>query len=349
MISPLLVLRDRLSLPRQIAKKELHMSHLTTQQRYTIEVMLSQGYPQKEIAESIGKHRSVIYREIKRNCDKRSGEYRHELAQRKYCERQESKPKFIRFTEGVKDNVDHYLKEDYSPEQVVGVLKKEGLPTVSVERVYQHIWEDKKESGSLYLHLRNQGRRYRKRGNKKDNRGIIKGRVDIEKRPKIVEERKRFGDLEVDLIIGKNHNQAILTINDRASGMLKMRKVATKEAEVVSKAIIEELEEWIPYLKTMTADNGKEFAYHKKVAEELNIDHYFAKPYHSWERGSNENLNGLIRQYFKKFTDFNELTNVRIKEIENKLNSRPRKRFNYENPIFVMNQLLFNGDVALVG
>lgn len=324
------------------------MSHLTTQQRYTIEVMLSKGYTQKEIAESIGKHRSVIYREIKRNCDKRSGNYRHELAQRKYCERQESKPKSIRFTEEVKKNIDRYLEEDYSPEQIVGILKKQGLPTVSVERIYQYIWEDKKENGSLYLHLRNQGRRYRKRGNKKDNRGVIKDRVDIDKRPQIVEQRKRFGDLEVDLIIGKNHNQAILTINDRASGMLKMRKVATKQAEVVSKAIIEELEEWMPYLKTMTADNGKEFAYHKKVAQELNIDHYFAKPYHSWQRGSNENLNGLIRQYFKKSTDFNKLTSERIKKIEHKLNSRPRKRFNYETPIFVMNKLLFNGDVAFM-
>ena len=324
------------------------MSHLTTQQRYTIEVMLSQGFTQKDIAGSIGKHRSVIYRELKRNCDKRSGNYRHELAQRKYRERQESKPKSIRLTQAIKDKIDYYLKQDYSPEQIVGVLKKEGLPTVSVERVYQYIWQDKKENGTLYLHLRNQGRRYRKRGNKKDNRGIIKDRIDIEKRPQIVEERTRFGDLEVDLIIGKNHNQAILTINDRASGMLKMRKVETKQAEVVSKAIIEELEEWTPYLNTMTADNGKEFAYHKKVAEELNIDHYFAKPYHSWERGSNENLNGLIRQYFKKSTDFDELTSVKIKEIENKLNSRPRKRFNYENPIFVMNQLLFNGDVAFV-
>ncbi|MGB1232520.1 MAG: IS30 family transposase, partial [Winogradskyella sp.] len=177
---------------------------------------------------------------------------------------------------------------------------------------------------------------------------IIKDRIDIDKRPEIVNQRSRFGDLEVDLIIGKNHHQAILTLNDRASGMLKMRKVNSKESKEVSNAIVDELQDWMPYLHTITADNGKEFAAHKYVAEQLNIDHYFAKPYHSWERGSNENLNGLIRQYFKKSSDFSLLTNKRIKEVEDKLNNRPRKRFNYENPTFVMNQLLFNQKVAFV-
>lgn len=174
------------------------------------------------------------------------------------------------------------------------------------------------------------------------------GRVDIEKRPKIVEERCRFGDLEVDLIIGKNHKSAILTINDRASGMLKMRKVKSKEAQQVSRAIVCELEDWKPYIKTITADNGKEFANHQYVAEELQIDHYFAKPYHSWERGSNENLNGLVRQYFRKKDDFNLITNEQIKAVENKLNNRPRKRFKYKKPIFVMEELLFNKKFAFV-
>jgi IS30 family transposase len=324
------------------------MSHLTLKQRYTIEVMLNNGYEKKEIAIAIGKDKSVISRELKRNCDKRSGTYHHDLANRKYCKRQKEKPKKIRFTASVQQEVETLLREDYSPEQVVGMLKKQGKKTVSVERIYQHTWEDKKNQGTLFTHLRNQGRKYRKRGNKKDNRGIIKDRIDIDKRPAIVDKRSRFGDLEVDLIIGKNHHQAILTINDRASGMLKMRKVSSKESEVVSKAIVDELQDWIPYLYTITADNGKEFAAHKYVAEELNIDHYFAKPYHSWERGSNENLNGLIRQYFKKSSDFSQLTEKQIKDVEYKLNQRPRKRFNYENPTFVMNKLLFNQKVAFV-
>nr|WP_228412673.1 IS30 family transposase [Chryseobacterium sp. SC28] len=239
------------------------------------------------------------------------------------------------------------LKEDYSPEQVCGSLREQGEQCVSHERIYQYIWQDKKQGGTLHTHLRNQGRRYRKRGAAKDKRGLIVGRIDIDKRPKIVEARSRFGDLEVDLIIGKNHKSAILTINDRASGMLKMRKIKSKEAGEVSNAIVGELEDWKPYITTITADNGKEFANHQYVAEELQIDHYFAKPYHSWERGSNENLNGLVRQYFKKKDDFNTITNEQIKAIENKINNRPRKRFKYKKPIFVMEELLFNQKLHL--
>ena len=324
------------------------MAHLTVSQRYTIEVMYKACHKQIDIARLIGKHKSVVSRELKRNRDGRSGEYRSSLAQRKYQKRQKEKPKLKRFTTAIKVSTESLLQKDYSPEQVVGTLKKEGEPSVSIERIYQHIWSDKKKGGKLYEHLRNQGRRYRKRGSLKDNRGLIKNRIDIDKRPKVVEQRSRFGDLEVDLIIGKNHQQAILTINDRASGMLKMRKVESKNATQVSSAIVDELEDWIPYLHTVTADNGKEFANHEFVAQQLNIDHYFAKPYHSWERGSNENLNGLIRQYFPKKSDFTKIPNQHIKKIEDKLNNRPRKRFNFENPIFVMNQLLFNEKVAFV-
>lgn len=324
------------------------MSHLTVEQRYTIDAMNRKGYKQKDIAAAINKDKSVVSRELKRNKDLRSGEYRYDLAQRKYNKRQKEKPKVIRFTPEVQHNVEMLLKEDYSPEQIVGTLKKENKNTVSIERIYQHIWDNKKQKGELYKHLRNKGRRYRKRGNSKDNRGIIKNRVGIEKRPKIVEERSRFGDLEVDLIIGKNHNQAILTICDRASGMLKMRRVKSKQAKMVGEAMVEELEDWKPYIKTITADNGKEFAEHEFVADNLGIDYFFARPYHSWERGSNENLNGLIRQYFKKNSDFTTITDEMVKKIEKKLNNRPRKRFQFENPIFVMDKLLFHKKVAFV-
>lgn len=324
------------------------MAHITDEQRYTISSMLRTGCSQSMIAKTIGKDDSVISREIKRNSDSRSGVYRYGLAKRKCAKRHKEKRKKIYFTPEVKSNVDDLLVEDYSPEQIVGDLKKQGKAHVSIERIYQYIWNDKKEKGKLYLHLRNQGRKYRKRGAQKDKRGIIKDRVGIEKRPEVVDKRERFGDLEVDLIIGKNHNQAMLTINDRASGMVKIRKVESKEAKVVSKAIIESLTDWMPYIKTITADNGKEFANHQLVSESLNIDYYFARPYHSWERGSNENLNGLIRQYFKKSTDFSTITKEQVKAVEEKLNKRPRKRFNFENPIFVMDKLLFNDKVAFM-
>ena len=310
--------------------------------------MHNDGYTQKDIARSIGKDKSVISRELKRNSDNRNGAYRYELAIRKHSERQKTKHKHKRFTALIQKEVEALLLQEYSPEQVVGLLKKHKKETVSVERVYQHIWADKKAGGSLYTHLRRQGRRNRKRGAYKDTRGIIKNRVSIEQRPAVVDRRERFGDLEVDLIIGKNHQQAILTINDRASGVLKMKKVGSKEAVVVTAAINDLLEDWIPYINTLTADNGKEFAGHEDVAEQLNIDYYFAHPYHSWERGSNENLNGLVRQYFPKGSDFTKITQQEIEEVELKLNSRPRKRFDYENPTFVMNQLLFNQKVAFI-
>lgn len=324
------------------------MTHITTEQRYTIWCMRDQGFSQVEIGQAIQKDKSVICRELKRNSDARSGEYRYDLALTKHAKRQKEKRKHRYFTDDVKESIELLLQEDYSPEQVVGMLKKENRATVSVERIYQHIWKDKRAGGVLYTHLRRKGRRNRKRGSSKDNRGIIRNRVSIDQRPNLVDKRERFGDLEVDLIIGKNHNQAILTINDRASGMLKMKKVSSKESAVVTRAINQLLEDWMPYIHTITADNGKEFAGHENVAEQLNIDYFFAHPYHSWERGSNENLNGLVRQYFAKGSDFTSITQQEIQRVENKLNNRPRKRYNYENPIFVMNQLLFNTEVAFV-
>lgn len=325
------------------------MAHITLEQRYAIECMLNNDFSKSLIAKTIGKSKSVIGREINRNCDQRSGEYRSKLAQQKYEKRQRDKLKHISFTPEIRADVKELIEDDYSPEQVVGSLKKKGKPTVSIETIYQFIWADKKQNGDLHTHLRRQGRRYRKRGNSKDSRGIIKNRISIEQRPEIVEKRERFGDLEVDLIIGKNHKQALLTINDRASGILKICKVASKKAEEITQAINKTLEEWIPFIHTITADNGKEFAGHQEVAEYLNIDYYFARPYHSWERGSNENLNGLIRQYFPKGSDFTSITNQQIKYVESKLNNRPRKRFNYETPIFVMEKLLFNHKVAFMG
>jgi IS30 family transposase len=324
------------------------MAHITKEQRYTIAALKEEGLKQQDIALRIGKHKSVVSRELKRNCDERNGQYHANLAQRKYDRRQKGKPKHIRFTPHIQTLVEQLIREDFSPEQIVGVLKKQDIEGVSIERIYQHIWADKKAKGDLHLHLRRQGRKYRKRGNMKDRRGMITNRISIDQRPPNVEKREQFGDLEVDLIIGKNHKQAIVTINDRASGVLKMKKLVSKEAVIVTQAINELLEEWIPYIRTITSDNGKEFAGHQTIAEKLFIDFYFAHPYHSWERGSNENLNGLIRQYITKGSDFSKLTEKYIKEIETKLNNRPRKRYNFETPIFVMEKLLFNPKVAFI-
>lgn len=307
-------------------------NQLTQDQRYELERLISHNVEKTQIATELGVHVSSIYRELKRNRDGRNGKYSAKLAQHKCDHRHSKKRKSIRFTQEVKQKTIQLLKLDYSPEQVYGFLSKEHDNTVSTERIYQFIWEDKRQGGQLYKHLRTKGKRYRKRGALKDRRGIIKGRVDIDKRPKIVENKERLGDLEVDTVIIKNHKGAIVTINDRATGMIKMKIVKTKAANVISQAIIDVLQEWKPFLKTITADNGKEFANHQKIAEELNIDFYFAKPYHSWERGANENLNGLVRQYFPKNSDFSNINQSEIKKVENILNNRPRKRYDFSTP-----------------
>ena len=314
------------------------MSHLTESQRYTISVLKKQGYKQNKIAELIGKNKSVISNELKRNGDGRSGEYKADLAQRKYDKRLREKPKAIYFTTSIKKMVEENICLQISPEQIVGFCKKNNIPCVSIERIYQHIWADKKQGGNLFKHLRTRGKRYRNRGNSKDSRGIIRDRKPIEERPLEVEQKQRFGDLEIDTLIGQNHKGAIVTINDRATGILRMKKVKGKDAESVKNATIEILQEWKPYIFTITSDNGKEFALHKEISKALNIDFYFANPYHSWERGANENLNGLIRQYIPKKTNFELLNHKQIQEIQEKLNNRPRKRFNFESPNYMFNQ-----------
>ncbi len=290
------------------------------------------------IADTIGKNKSVVCRELKRNCDRRSGQYSAELAQRKCQERHENKAKHKRFTEAVLQYVEVQLAEELSPEQIVGKAKREDVPIVSHERIYQHIWANKKKGGKLHKKLRNKGKRYRKRGALKDSRGIIPNRRDISERPAIVEERKRLGDLEVDTVIGKDGKGAVLTINDRFTGMLIMRKLTGKDAEELAKKLIEALQNWKPFLRTMTSDNGKEFAAHVKIAEQLNIDFYFARPYHSWERGSNENLNRLIRQYIPKKTNFDDVTEEYVQYVQDKINTRPRKRFGYKSPAEVFSE-----------
>ena len=323
------------------------MSHLSYEQRYTIEVLSMAGKPQIEIAKVLSVHKSVICREVKRNCDGRSSVYKAKLAQSKYENRQRLKPKHTKLSPEILSEVTDLLEQDYSPEQVAGTLRKKGGTTLSHEWIYQFIWQNKKQKGTLYTHLRRKGRRYRKRGSSKDSRGKIIGRVGIEKRPQEAEERKVFGHLEVDTIVGKNHKGAIITLNERASGMLWMRKVETRDAEIVREKLCEMLDEIRPFIKSITGDNGKEFSAHQFITEEY-CDFFFANPYSPWERGSNENLNGLVRQYIPKSSDFSNISEERILEIQTKLNTRPRKRYDFESPIFVMEKLLFNPKVAFV-
>lgn len=331
------------------SKNRIEMGQLTVEQRYIIQALKDEGFTQTEIAKRIAKDKSVVSREIRRNCDVRNGRYTADLAERKCRQRHKHKRKRLCFTTEVRQNIEKLLEEDYSPEQVAGILRVQDTPCVSHERIYQHIWDDKRQGGKLYKHLRSRGKRYRKRGALKDKRGQIPDKKSIENRPEIVDKKERIGDLEIDLVIGKNHKKAILTVNDRATGKAKIALLESKTSEEVKERAIEILKEWKPFLKTITSDNGKEFALHKEIADKLGIDYYFARPYHSWERGANENFNGLLRQYFPKKYDFNLITQKDIEYAENKLNNRPRKRFGFLTPNQVHLQAINNnGQVAFI-
>jgi IS30 family transposase len=325
------------------------MAHLTLEQRYKIEIHYALGNSFSAISGFIGKNKSVISREIKRNADQRSGVYKADLADRKAKERHRYKPKRQDLDAEVEVNILYYLCMDYSPEQIVGRAKIEGKKMVSVERIYQYIWTNKRKGGRLYKYLRSKGKKYVNRGFKNGQRGIISNRVDIDQRLPMVEEKKRFGDLEIDLVIGKGHKGALLTINNRATGILFMDKVESKNARVVEAKAIKLLQDWKPWIKTITSDNGKEFTNHTAIANELHIDFFFAKPYHSWERGANENLNGLVRQYFPKDREFMTITKKEISEVINTLNNRPRKRFGYQTPNEILSQKInTNHSVAFI-
>ena len=201
---------------------------------------------------------------------------------------------------------------------------------------------DKRAGGLLWQHLRCQKQR-RKRYGKHDRRGIIPNRQSIETRPSVVDERSRIGDWEADTIIGKNHIQAIVSLVERKSGYTLIRKVKRKTARAVRKAAISLLKPHQDKVHTLTADNGKEFAEHERIAKDLDADFYFAHPYASWERGTNENTNGLIRQYFPKNRDFTTITQQEINHAMKRLNSRPRKRLGFLTPA----QVFFKSGVAL--
>ena len=305
---------------------------LTLKERYHISTLLQRGWSQKDIAESIGVHASTICREIQRNRDEDDKEYSFEFAHATARDRQYNKVKYTVITSKIKTYIKSKLKEDWSPEQISGRMKKDKGFTVCHETIYRYIYYNKSRGGRLYKYLRHKNKKYHNRSNSYQRRGIIIDRVSIDKRPKIVERKNRIGDFEIDTMIGRHHIGALVTVVDRKSKYAIIKNVPSKKAEEVTKALIEMLHPLKEITKTITSDNGKEFAYHKQVSEALATDFYFAHPYSSWERGLNEHTNGLIRQYLPKKTDFTQVSKDEIITIQDKLNHRPRKVLNYRTP-----------------
>ena len=309
--------------------------HVTQDLRSQIYALKSIGTPLKNIATVVGKDVSTISREIKRNTGDRG--YRYKQADAKAIERRKnasSSPK--KLTPANVAVIEEKLLNDWSPEQISGRLEIEGIVNISHETIYQHIWKDKRSGGTLYKHLRHNGKKYNKRSSGKAGRGCIPNRTDITERPKIVDEKSRIGDWEGDTVISAFSKTAILTVVDRHSKFTRIKKIGRKTAKNVRIAM-KEIMTSLPYpVLTVTFDNGMEFAAHQNIAEDLNAYCYFATPYHSWERGLNEHTNGLIRQYLPKSVDFKDLTDDEVKAIEDKLNHRPRKVLGYKTPMEVM-------------
>ena len=228
------------------------------------------------------------------------------------------------------------LRQDHSPEQIAERMKRDCQwrgPQLSHERIYQHIWKDKAGGGTLYKHLRIGGsKQRRKRRNSRDMRGTIKNRVGIKARPAIVEKKIRIGDWEGDTVVGKNHQGALVTLVDRKSKLTLIGKVNRYTAEAVEQAIISLMELLPRRTYTLTVDNGKEFSNHENVAATLQLKVYFADPYSAWQRGLNENTNGLIRQYVPKGSDIRTFSDEQIEYIMDRLNNRPRKSLGFLTP-----------------
>ena len=328
-------------------------TQLSLVQRYQIESFLKAGKKQIWIAQQIGVHASTISRELSRNIAKRgrsAGDYVANNAQRKTEQRHQIKPKAMKFTKHMKEQAVKWLTyEKWSPEIISAEGHKTGKCPVSIEWLYQWIWQSKhgnKRADKRYkriYQLLKHGKRRRKRGTRKDSRGIIHHRVPIEKRPKIVQKRLRAGDIEVDFMMGKNHNGALLVMTDRSTLHTSLYKLKNRQSHAVSKAIIQKLNQVKYPMHTITFDNDKGFADHMTVAKTLNVKTYFTRPYTSQDKGTVENRIGQLRRFFPKKTDLSVVTNEQVKRVEQLLNNRPVRKFNYKTP----NQVLLE-KIALI-
>lgn len=306
----------------------MNYRQLAREQRYQINVLRRAGHNQTHIAALIGCHKSTISRELRRNRGQKG--YRHhqadEMAYDRQCEAYRSRIAWQTWQE-----VERLLRQDWSPDQISGHLKRAKQPSVSHEWIYLYVYADKRRGGTLHRHLRSQ-KKQRKRYSGYIRRGQIPNRTSIDKRPQIVASKGRFGDWEVGTIVGARHKGGILSAVERKSKLTRLRKLTTKGAAEMKDNTIELLAPLAAKVHTITVDNGKEFCEHELIAAGLQARIYFAHPYASWERGLNENTNGLVRQYFPKKYQFSRISDSDLQRVENLLNNRPRKTLGYRTP-----------------
>ena len=306
--------------------------HLSPAERYQIYALMKAGLNQTEIALILNRHRSTISRELDRNSGQRG--YRPNQAQLLADRRAEGSRNAPQVAAEIFQVAAHFLRQEWSPEQVSSVVP------VSHETLYQYVYADKSRGGDLWRSLRCQKKKRKRYASGRDRRGQIPNRRSIHDRPAEVETRQTVGHWEGDTIIGAGHQGAIVSIIERKSGLAVLAKVEHKTAAAVSQAIIDRLKPYAVRVSTLTYDNGKEFADHARIDAELGSTGYFADPFASWQRGTNENTNGLVRQYIPKKRPLSTITDEELKMIEDKLNFRPRKRLGFRTPYQVFHESL---------
>ena len=307
--------------------------HLDESERYSIQSMHRAGINCAEIGRRLNRDPSAIRRELKRNASLKGGiaVYDAKHAEKKAEHRRhKASARPWRMTPEMRTEVARRLGWGHTPEIITHCCRAEGIAMLSPEAIYISIYQDKRAGGQLYKHLPQAHKRRRKRVSGRSRRGQIPDRRPISERPAVVEERSREGDYEIDTIHGRAGGAALVTIVDRRTRRTFVRKVASLHAHVVAYAIIEALRGRT--VNSITSDNGKEFALHLQIARRLKCDYFFCDPYSSWQRGSNEQVNGLIRRSFPKMTDFDEVSDVEIQMLELRLNNRPRKVLGYATP-----------------
>ena len=304
---------------------------LTSGDRYMISALRKQGIAPSIIARALGRHRSTICRELRRNgCV--DGGYRPSKAVFRTSGRRSRSRRNKHLSPEIFRRVIRWLEEKWSPDQISHILRLDEATLISHESIYQYIWRDKREGGRLFTHLRCASKRRRKRYRSYDSRGRLEGKRHISERPASVESRQEVGHWEIDTVGGAQGKDCIVTLVERKWGYALIGKLKDRTKEEVNSCITRLIGQFPGAFKTITADNGTEFHGYKGIEQATDVKFYFATPYHSWERGSNENLNGLIRQYLPKRTSMAHITQRDCDRIERALNTRPRKRHGYRTP-----------------
>jgi len=313
---------------------------ITYEDRCQIYALSKRGVSQESIAGVLGVSQSAVSREMCRNRGQRG--YRFKQAEAKAQARQAIRSRPRKLTAPLRRKIEAKLRQmRWSPEQISGWLFKQGIK-LSHERIYQMIWQDKRDGGDLWRCLRRHGKRYNKRAGKNSGRGLIPNRIDISERPAIVARKTRLGDWEGDTVVSAGHKGGLLTLVERKTQLAKLTKLPRTTARATQKAAVRRLKPIGNFVRTITFDNGKEFAAHQRIAHALKAKIFFATPYHAWERGLNENTNGLIRDFFPKGTDFSTISNAEVAKVERLLNARPRKSLGFRSPQEVFDSLAYS-------